>query len=514
MKPWTRAWWTPDRRHGALLVLILALVGFVVHEPHLDLFTGQRYDYPVHMDEYVHWGYAQAIIQDGSINFRNPFTGDSGGEFSLENHLHERGYQAYLGVFQSVTGIPWLTLFEWGPVAIGIFLALAVYIIAKPWDAGLESALLVACIPTTLRFLGPGFMVPIVFSLPLVAVGLHALYHTRTGGGLVAFGAIAAGLWPIHVIGAFALFLLGALYALGAAMESTRRALIVGAVVTLPFLAAWGFYSRLLDTGVLIDPSLPSAEGALLLFGIVPLLAAALGAAVLLFRAERDAFAAGISLAAGLCIFQGIILYRLFTDEDPFMLYDRSFMLLFFLGSLLGGIGLAAIAKWARRWTMRAPRPRAGSFPYGIVVAFVITLGATVAASAAPAASQTYYHILSDDQYAAYTAATGELNATYGKAVVEGISTMPFTILTGASTLYVHFPSDSFVDPAPIREFFAHGANDTYFLLANGATVVVTNRTVTNPDLIQVAHGVYVLRWDYAHHVAAADAARAARRTS
>lgn len=492
---------------AALLAAILATVALVTYHPHWNPVTGRSYRYPVHMDEYVHWGYAQAIVEQGNVTFRNPFTGDLGGDFSVEAHLHERGYQAYLGVFQAVTGIPWLPFFQYGPVVITLFLALTLYVVCAKWGAGPEAALLVACIPTTLRFLGPGFMVPIVFSLPLVAVGLYCLFHTRKWGGLVAFALLAAGLWPIHVIGAFALFALGVLYAAFIAASEPRRAAVVLAMAALPFLAAWEFYAWLFDRGVLTMPFLPADERILLYFGVIPLVAAAVGAAVLLYARRGRDFAAGGALGVGLLLTEGVILWRLFYGEDPFILYDRAFMLLYLQASILGAVGLAFL----RRWLLKVPtrvaavraRPRlARAFPTGVLLAAVIVAATMVGASAKPQLEQPFYVILSDREYRAFSEAGLTLNATYGRAVVEGIPTMPFTILTGLPTLYVHFPSSPGADPAYLQDFWSAGANDTYLLVQNGVTVVVSKRALDNPDLVPIGDGVYVLRWDYASRMA------------
>lgn len=492
--------------HHAALVLILATVAVVSYHPHWNPLTDREYPYPVHMDEYVHWGYAQAIMEQGTITFQNPFTGGASGEFTVEEHLHERGYQAWLGVYQGVTGVEWLDMFRFGPALIAVVLALCVYVVCERWGAGLEGALLVACIPTTLRFLGPGFMVPIVFSLPLLALGLHSLFHTRELGGIVAFAILAAALWPIHVIGAFGLFALAALYALFLLPTDARRGVTVLALAALPFLAAWDFYSKLLDTGVLVVPGLPASEYYLLFFGVLPLAASVVGIAWLAHPKGGGQAAVGAALGIGLILTESVILWRLRKGEDPFILYDRAFMLLYLQAAIAGGAGLAFLRRLATRAatraTRRSPRATRGATA-ALALASLLVAAGMVAASARPQLEQPYYAILSDEQYASFKAAGETLNATYGYAIVEGLPTMPFTILAGRPTIYVHFPSSPGADPEYVQDFFRNGANDTYLLVQRGATVVVTDRVVHNPDLVPIADGVYVLRWDYASRIAA-----------
>lgn len=507
--------WAREHRvpHYAMLALILVVVALVTYHPHWNPLTGREYRYPVHMDEYVHWGYAQAIVEQGTVTFRNPFTGGGAGEFTVEEHLHERSYQAWLGVFQGVTGVDWLHLFQFGPALVAVFLALCVYVVCQRWDAGLEGALLVACIPTTLRFLGPGFMVPIVFSLPFVALGLYCLFHSDKVGGLVAFSLIAAALWPIHVIGAFGLFLLALLYAFFIARDEPRRAVTVGAMATLPFLGAWDFYDRLIETGVLVLPFLPAAEQYLLFFGVLPLAASVVGVGWLLYGKHGRRFAAGGTLGVGLVLVEAVILYRLLTGEDPFILYDRAFMLLYLLGAIAGGVGLAVLRRGVERALLRSRITRRWGVPsravHAGVLAAALLVGATaVAASVTPQLEQPYYEILTNERYEAYKQAGETVNATYGFAIVEGLPTMPFTILAGHPTVYVHFPSSPAADPPYLQDFFEGGANDTYLLVQEGATVVVTDRPVHNPDLVPVGDGVYVLRWDYASRIARGLASR------
>lgn len=486
-----------------LLALVAAGIALVVFHPHWNPAQDRRYEYPVHMDEYVHWGYAKAVIDQGEVNFRHPFSGLAPGDFSLKSDLHEAGYWAYLGAFQRVTGVAWIPFFQYAPALIAVFLGLCVYALAERWGAGVEAAVWVICIPTTLRFLGPGFMVPIVFALPAIVLGLFCLFHTRTAGGLVAYGVFAAALWPIHRIGAFAMFALAALYGLFLLGSRPTRGFAIWAIVSLPFLAAWDFYEGYLDFGFSIVPGLPATEYVLLWFGIPPLILANVGAASFLLG-KRHAFAEGMSLTVAVLLADVVILNRLYRGLDPFILYDRTYMILFVLASLLAGVGLSTLLVRLRAWQQRAKSPHVRFLALGLIVLLLLTPAVTVAASANLQAGQAYYTVLTPKQMERYTLAAERLEPHQNRALVEGISTMPFSIITGRPTMYVHTPNDPFVDPAPIRDFFARGGSDTHFLVANGVSVVVTHRTLENPDLREVAPGVYVLRDDYARRMAPA----------
>src|SRR5687768_2700664 len=102
----------------AFLGCALLVVALSAYAPHWR--PGEPdYRFPVHLDEYWHWGIATSIQRDGLALSPTPFFGsgladDTGFQYPTE--IHERGYHAYLAALQGVTGIEWVTLLRFLPV--------------------------------------------------------------------------------------------------------------------------------------------------------------------------------------------------------------------------------------------------------------------------------------------------------------------------------------------------------------------------------------------------------------
>lgn len=473
----------------AALGLILAVVALSHHHAHWSP-DAERYPFPVHLDEHLHWGFAQAAVDEGSVSFGDPFAAEATSDYSLEAHLHERGFHAYLGSFQQATGIPWLALLEYGPATIAILLALAAYVLARPWGAGLEAALGVALIPTSLRFLGPGFLVPIAFALPILCLGLAAAFRRPSAGSVVVVALIAAGLWPIHVVAAAAFLLIVGLHTIVTAQNARWTALATGAAVLLPFLLAQPFYARAFAEDVTLL-ELPLSLDEILRIGIVPVLLAALGVVALAARGIR----AGTTLAIALMGTMVPIFYRAMYGEDIFALYDRSTLLFFVLAVLLAAPGLAILRKAIEAIATRAVRTERVRWGTLAALAVLLAQAAYVGSAIQSREQGQYYHILDEPLVLAFVDAREKLGPAYDRAIVDARASMAFTAITGIPTLSPSYPWSS--APASVLTFFSQGSSDTYLLVETRTSVVVTRQAVTNPDLIPVNSYVYALRPDY-----------------
>ncbi|MFC1944194.1 hypothetical protein ACFLX5_01655 [Chloroflexota bacterium] len=110
----------------------------------------------MHIDEWKHYGDSRSLMEYGEISFPNPF--DGGNIHSPDIAL---GYHLFLGELKAVTGISWLALFCYLPGVILALTAFQAYALGRRGGAGLGAAFLVVLIPTTVRLLGPAFLVPV-----------------------------------------------------------------------------------------------------------------------------------------------------------------------------------------------------------------------------------------------------------------------------------------------------------------------------------------------------------------
>ncbi|KAA0009496.1 MAG: hypothetical protein FE036_00115 [Thermoplasmata archaeon] len=150
-----------------ILVPILIFVFYMTFFPHL------KYDYylPFHADEWVHWGLTRAFMENGRTSFINPFTGN-GKVFDVE-----LGFHVFLSSFKWLSGADLRSIFVLMPSIISVFVAIAAFCIGEKSKVkfGLASAFLISFIPTTIRYLGPSFLVPVSTGLLLTAFSIWLL---------------------------------------------------------------------------------------------------------------------------------------------------------------------------------------------------------------------------------------------------------------------------------------------------------------------------------------------------
>lgn len=469
------------------LAAALAVVALVVVHPYYNVATGNARSFPTHMDEYVHWGAAQAVLETGSVAVTHPFLAGGGEDFSFATHLHERGFHAYVAVVKDATGLPWEKVFAILPTLMWVLAAAIAFVIGRRWGAGVETVLWFAAVPTTLRFLGPAFLVPIAFSIPFILLGIHVLLAHRGFGASIVLAILCAALWPLHAMGALVLLSACGLAALASARSPARAASILG-IAAVPALIAFPFYSSSIEDPVFLS-TLPPDLDAVRLAGPGLFVLAAIGVAILSLR--RETLAPAVVMGGLLVASYVIVIRRMTTGEDLYRIYDRTVTLLSVLAAFPAGAGIA--------WIRRALAARGASLRIPGAAAIVVVLllaaqGGMVWRSASAQMAQEYYEPVTAERFAEYKRAADLLGPEHKQAVVEG-QTIPFTIATGIPAVYVFLPSGQ-EPPESIERFWQGGAKDTMFLLTTGTSVVVTPRAIDNPYLVRVTETVYALRPD------------------
>ena len=132
-----------------LMLPVMALAFYVAFIPHQD------YPYLLHVDEWLHLAYIEAILRAGSLNFTEPFFGVE--SIFISRNL-EAGFQLFWGVFHQISGISWLNIFRYFPSIIFVITILSVYILCRRENFGLEAAFFTCLIPTTVGILGKSFL--------------------------------------------------------------------------------------------------------------------------------------------------------------------------------------------------------------------------------------------------------------------------------------------------------------------------------------------------------------------
>ncbi|HEX2066499.1 MAG TPA: hypothetical protein VHI93_06780, partial [Candidatus Thermoplasmatota archaeon] len=239
------------------------------------LVAGEGYPYPIHVDEHNHLAAMAQVARTGRIDVPDPYTGrpPEGELFSVAGMRSERGWDLAMVQVHQVTGISLPTLARFLPALWGAYLALAVWACLRPAPGALAAAALTAAIPTTLRFLGPGFLVPSAFALPWLVAVLAVSLRGRGPGRFAALVVLITGAFFVHlVLGTLALAV-----GLAAALlqPGPLRARVAAAgTVALPLLWLYPAIRADAEAAVASEHSLPFDTGIFLSAGfLLPALA-------------------------------------------------------------------------------------------------------------------------------------------------------------------------------------------------------------------------------------------------
>ena len=191
--------WRVAKSDYLKLLPILGLAFYIAFIPH------QNYHYPVHIDDWVHLAYSEAMLQAQDTTFIDPFTGQS--TIGLYTRLYA-GFHLFWGVFQRISDISWLTIFRYFPGIIFILVVLSVYVMARREGFGWEAALFTCLMPTTVGILGPAFMVPLAMGLIFIPLSLFLVFSFRTGWSYLVLFIFTCFLISIHATTAVGLVII------------------------------------------------------------------------------------------------------------------------------------------------------------------------------------------------------------------------------------------------------------------------------------------------------------------
>jgi hypothetical protein len=491
---------------AARLVALGLIMGFAFYTsliPRLD------YSYPLHTDEWTHFAEARTIVTEGTIPFFDPVTGDDRAdpvtEETRSSPHFEVGYHLFLAEFKLLTGVPWLEMFWYLPSAVFALAALSAYMFGNRRGFGLEAALFASLVPTTVRFLGPAFAVPVALGLFFVPLVLFLVSNFWAAKGLpVLLLLLLSFLFIAHVPTAVFAGLIIAVYGLFQTLRPAlrrrpmrRRALAhLGAVLvavglsSLPLLA----YNNWLVGEAAAEPlpqELLVAPGSIIpRLGYLPYPLFVLGLALLARsgrRTDRALLVITVLVAA-----YAFLHYQFGVGNAA--LYSRSILYLSLLLLVIAGLATSR----ARRWLAALLSPRwasgASFAAAGLVLGAVMV--PSVGLSLESRYEEQYYHRIGDTQYEDFVWVRDNLCSGYERALTDPRFGRAFAAVTGRYA-YAAIPTTA----APVRppkvdeakSVLRDGVPDADWLREHGVSIVYSTRRVENPELVQVHDRVYVL---------------------
>jgi hypothetical protein len=491
---------------GARLVALGAIMGFAFYTsliPRLD------YDYPLHEDEWTHFAEARAIVEEGEVPFFDPVTGEDRSdpvtEETRSSPHFEVGFQLFLAEFQLVTALPWLAIFRYLPSAVFALTAFSAYLFGNRRGFGLEAALFACLVPTTVRFLGPAFAVPLalgLFFIPLVLLLVSYFWSSKVLPlvllPILSFLFIAhvpTALFAAGIVAVFGFF--GTLRRALVRRPTRRRALahlaavlVVVALSSVPLLA----YNDWLVGAAAAEPlprELLTAPGSMIeRLGYIPYPLFVLGLVLLArsgMRIDRALLVITVLVAA-----YAFLHYESGVGNAAF--YSRCVVYLSLLLLLIAGLATAWMRKWLAglltpRWADRASFAAAG-----LVLATVVL--PSLALNVEARYDETFYHRIGQTQYDDFVWIRDNLCPGYGRALTDPKFGRPFAAISGRYA-YAAIPATT----APVRPqrldearlVLKEGVPDADWLREHGVSIVYTTGRVESPELVQVHDRVYVL---------------------
>ena len=470
------------------LTIILAFTFFMAFIPHLD------YVYPLHIDEWFHFGSSQALIEAQGLPFTEPFHAET----IVFDH-HEIGFFLFLSQIKLLTRLSWINIFLFLPGIIFMLTVLASFIVGQRANFGLEAAFFVTLIPTTARFLGPSFLVPVALGLFFLAVILFLLHccEMNRAKAVVLF-LLLAFLFLFHPPTAIAASLLCVIYGLvilwksrgGGIARWQTPLLIWGSVFVSSFVCFsryWGF--AVIMAGKIPQPEhyLPLIYDALPKFGFIPLGLFVTGIGFLAYENGNRAWALIASSWALLTI---MLSYQMLERGVP-ILYERAFLYFFLFAGIIAGFATKKLRQWCADLFSRFTR-KASLASLLIVFIPVVAAGALGVRSHL---EEPYYHLITDSQYNDCLWIREELDSSYERAVVNPRMAIAFSSLSGKS-IYASDAAIIFRHPERLKEvdeFLQGNASNISWLIERDIDIVYTELPVNNPKLKELKERVYIV---------------------
>ena len=425
-----------------MLVGILLFTAFMTFLPHLS----NNCFLPFHVDEWIHWSYSGAVMGSGSTTFTNPYTGM--GNIASP----EIGFHLATSCIKWLSGSNLLTIFLFMPTIIGIFVSLTAFNIGERSKRkfGLESAFLVGFIPTTIRFLGPSFYVAVTLGLLLLIFIVWAGQLKKIQGALLMTICIWL-MFIVHPPTALAGIIIMLIFPVFLAMEKEYKiAILTGIfslisvfsiVISYYFTEIWDYYVEMFlqaTSGKEYLLGLPEIWVNFEYLGILTWVLFIIGAYYSISIGKSLKRTLSFSSIAFIII---IGLYSKLNYGVP-IIYERTFLYLFLLVTLVAGVGLSELRKTveiiAKKNTFKKFKQLSKNSGYILTIA---VCGSLLLITVPVHAELPYYQLIDEKDYEAFIWIENNMddyrdeNHSYEKAAVHPFKASPFSAITGLYTI-------------------------------------------------------------------------------
>ena len=482
------------------------------------------YPYPLHVDEWFGIGFAQGTLDSGALEYPNPYK-----QGQIVSYHPEMGFHLLLGFLKTATGLSWLGLYRIAPGVLVAGLAFLTFAFGRKSGFGWAAALFVPLIPTSVRILGPAFVVPVsaaMLFIPVTLLVLHNMDENNWKNSVLKLALLVTGAIIFHpptgvvVTGLVGLYLMGFTWE----YQGTKRYDVVarrflhGLLLTLiPAVILWLWlpsFSK--DALVQLDisgsdsvPTLGLITGFTGAFGIFGVIVFVLGLFVFIARHEFGVRSHMLTIFTGLLLAFLVFIFPVF-GIGPDVLYRRGWLYLGLLMAIFAGYGVSVYFRAIPKIVQIAGSRFQGAtstwatitlWVFGAAaLGFVLTGG--LFGNESRRSYSTTYNVVNEEVFTDFRW-IGE-HSTPGQRVAMGESTIawayPPVAGPGTTSLEAVFSPFTNQRAERLRQMLSDGQADVPWLRESGVSIFYSClpisfvcREMTNIDMFKVGHGVYLI---------------------
>lgn len=447
---------------NAVLVLVILYGIYGNFTPHKD------YPYPVHVDEWKHVMYAKDVITKSGFGGLDPFLGEFPSTVGWESTFH-----ILLATLHMISGISWLSVSRYIPSVFFILMLASVFLFTRRLEFGLEAVAFSSFIPTTVRILGPGFLVPVALGMVFIPLGLFLVNSVDKFYVPLLISSLF--LLRMHPPTALVLFVILMFFSILNYRQDKRKSLWIIAIILLSFLVTPDAYQEVPATMESVasstEPFLSSVRWISSLLGFIPTAFFVLG--VYLLAEERKPVGYSVIIGSIVVLLWIVVFYNF--NMGLFILYERGFIYLMLLMSIIAGFAL---------FKLRFNK-------YVFLVGLILLLIHVVYLRE----SYPYYHLINQQDYDEFLWI--KENAPNRKAIMDPWKAIAFPPVA-ERLVYSRIPqgpSTFYTDRNwLVWHFFNDRCNDTDFLIRNNISLIYSPVECNNTDLVNLRDSIYIIK--------------------
>lgn len=175
------------------------------------------------------------------------------------------------------------------------------------------------------------------------------------------------------------------------------------------------------------------------------------------------------------------------------LVFGRNFVYLWLIMSIIAGAGLITVKKFTlpscitTKIGLSTVTKNSGKILYFLVIFFVLV------SSFFSRYQIPYYHMIDNEDYHSFVWIKENISDKYRKAILDPWKATAFNAISG-KYIYTQVAEQMSRSDYIAYDFLNGGCINTTLLKKNNISIVYTNENCNNPDLVEVAENIYLLK--------------------